>query len=101
MTPRGWSPSKTGKEKPPQVLWLEGVLFATRPGFEPGPREPKSLVLPLHYRVMDLPSLVATQLDQERQLLQLHGQVHRHHADPGRHTEDRRGEVQQAADAGR
>lgn len=23
----------------------------TRPGFEPGPREPKSLVLPLHYRV--------------------------------------------------
>src|SRR5689334_10214507 len=23
----------------------------TRPGFEPGQREPKSLVLPLHYRV--------------------------------------------------
>ena len=28
-----------------------GFLFATRPGFEPGQREPKSLVLPLHYRV--------------------------------------------------
>src|SRR5215471_495016 len=25
---------------------------ATRPGFEPGQREPKSLVLPLHYRVI-------------------------------------------------
>src|SRR5204862_3738307 len=29
------------------------LLAATRPGFEPGQREPKSLVLPLHYRVMD------------------------------------------------
>src|SRR5882672_10470301 len=30
---------------------LHRYCTATRPGFEPGQREPKSLVLPLHYRV--------------------------------------------------
>lgn len=30
---------------------IERISKATRPGFEPGQREPKSLVLPLHYRV--------------------------------------------------
>jgi hypothetical protein len=31
------------------------IETATRPGFEPGQREPKSLVLPLHYRVIASP----------------------------------------------
>src|SRR5436190_8588695 len=30
-----------------------GNEITTRPGFEPGLREPKSLVPPLHYRVME------------------------------------------------
>jgi AP2 domain len=35
------------------------VSQTTRPGFEPGQREPKSLVLPLHYRVSRSKSIVA------------------------------------------
>jgi hypothetical protein len=47
----------TEQEKNPGKTALKCVspgdsLEATRPGFEPGQREPKSLVLPLHYRVM-------------------------------------------------
>src|SRR3982751_155611 len=39
-------------QKPLTSAYLQGVYRATRPGFEPGQREPKSLVLPLHYRVV-------------------------------------------------
>src|SRR5262249_36513539 len=81
---------------------------ATPPGFEPGQREPKSLVLPLHYGVMvtaegnpaDRWSLVSRQMDEEGQLLQLDGQVNRNEADAGWHMRDHGGEMQQAANAG-
>ena len=42
---------RRAKGKPRKALVLQGLFQATRPGFEPGQREPKSLVLPLHYRV--------------------------------------------------
>src|SRR5262245_14297779 len=32
--------------------FFQRFVETTRPGFEPGQREPKSLVLPLHYRVI-------------------------------------------------
>src|SRR5262249_15660330 len=35
-----------------KLMCSQNVPKTTRPGFEPGQREPKSLVLPLHYRVM-------------------------------------------------
>ena len=35
-----------------QGLKMKRDWKTTRPGFEPGQREPKSLVLPLHYRVL-------------------------------------------------
>jgi hypothetical protein len=43
-----------GNEQNRKMLPLQLLCEATRPGFEPGQREPKSLVLPLHYRVLVL-----------------------------------------------
>lgn len=40
-----------------KVMPFRPLSEATRPGFEPGQREPKSLVLPLHYRVKNQDSL--------------------------------------------
>jgi hypothetical protein len=46
----------TAASEATHILSLLVISFqrvkATRPGFEPGLREPKSLVLPLHYRVV-------------------------------------------------
>src|SRR5258708_3315764 len=42
-----WRRQSLRDDPSPQLLSYQ----PTRPGFEPGQREPKSLVLPLHYRV--------------------------------------------------
>ncbi len=44
--------------------------------------------------------MILAQVHQERELLELDGQVHRDQADLGRQTQDRRGEVQYTTDAG-
>jgi hypothetical protein len=65
---------------------------ATRPGFEPGQREPKSLVLPLHYRVRR--SVHGAVLNLERELFQLHRQIDGHQAHLRGQPQYDRGEVQ-------
>src|SRR5947209_13064728 len=45
------APATPAYKKEPQPQGVAALSQTTRPGFEPGQREPKSLVLPLHYRV--------------------------------------------------
>ena len=89
------------------VSEIAKIYEATPSGFEPEQREPKSLVLPLHYGVVGFcprkhlgslrpaglltgtgetiqNSIAAFHLHQEGQLFELHGQVNRDQANPRR-----------------